>query len=169
MSATSISTQLSCQVKRLERGFTLIELMVTLVVLAIMLSIAVPSFSRMIAEQRVRTVAADIQNALLLTRSAAVTRNAQVALAPNSGGWEAGWTIHTVAVGDEAEVTLAESPAVSSITVTASSGGDITFRANGRASGAISFSVVSESDESVGRCISLDASGRPVASAGACS
>ncbi|HAR76075.1 MAG TPA: pilus assembly protein, partial [Psychrobacter sp.] len=45
-------------------GFTLIELMVTIAVLAIIVSIAAPSISMQLANQRVKSTAATLANAL---------------------------------------------------------------------------------------------------------
>ena len=43
-----------------QRGFTLVELMVTVVVLGIFLSIAVPSFRSLLEAQRVKAMAYDM-------------------------------------------------------------------------------------------------------------
>ena len=44
-----------------QSGFTLIELMVTISILAILLGIGVPSFRTMIEESRIRTVSIDFR------------------------------------------------------------------------------------------------------------
>lgn len=74
-------------------GFTLIELMITLLVAAIVLTVGVPSFQDFIANQRARTVAQDLMAVLLYTRSEAVKRNVNILLSiakdgnNNLGGW----------------------------------------------------------------------------------
>jgi type IV fimbrial biogenesis protein FimT len=65
----------------LRRGFSLIELMVTLTLLALLLSAAIPSFGNWIANARVRTVAEEIQNGIRLAQSEAVRRNRQTVFA----------------------------------------------------------------------------------------
>lgn len=64
-----------------QRGFSLIELMVTLVLLAIVLAAAIPSFGNWIANSRVRSVAEELQNGLRAAQTEAVRRNRQVVFA----------------------------------------------------------------------------------------
>ena len=81
-------------------GFTLVELMVTLAVLVILISIAIPSFMNMIQNSRSAALANSIVIALNVARSEAVKRNALVNLCPSSDGatcmaapldWTVGW------------------------------------------------------------------------------
>jgi type IV fimbrial biogenesis protein FimT len=58
-----------------QRGFTLIELMVTITVLAVLLGLAVPSLREWIVGTRVRTTADSMQNGLRLAQAEAVRRN----------------------------------------------------------------------------------------------
>lgn len=59
-------------------GFTLIELVVALAILAILLSFGLPSFSTWIQNSQIRTAAGAIQNGLQLARGEAVRRNALI-------------------------------------------------------------------------------------------
>jgi type IV fimbrial biogenesis protein FimT len=61
-----------------ERGFTIIELMVVLVIIGIVMFLALPSYGRWIANTQIRTAAESIQNGLRLAASEAVSRNTQV-------------------------------------------------------------------------------------------
>ncbi|MDO1527504.1 GspH/FimT family pseudopilin [Fulvimonas sp. R45] len=67
-----------------QRGFTLVELMVTVAVLAILLAIAVPSFRSLTLSNRLATTANDIVGALNTARMEAVKRNASVQFCSNS-------------------------------------------------------------------------------------
>jgi type IV fimbrial biogenesis protein FimT len=60
------------------RGMTLIELMVGIAIVAILFTLAAPSFSTWIQGTHIRTAAEAIQNGLMLTRAEAVQRNTQV-------------------------------------------------------------------------------------------
>jgi type IV fimbrial biogenesis protein FimT len=59
------------------RGFTLVELMVTIALLALLMFLAVPSFSGMARNNQVRAVAEALQNGLRLAQTESVRRNRQ--------------------------------------------------------------------------------------------
>ncbi len=61
-----------------QRGFTLLELMVVLIIGAILLSIAVPSMTHMIRNNSVGAAAEVIQNALRQAEGEAIRRNGEV-------------------------------------------------------------------------------------------
>ena len=67
-------------------GFTLIELMVVVTVMAVSATLAAPGFSQLIANYRVRSGAAGIINGLNYARSEAVRRNSAVSFGLVSGG-----------------------------------------------------------------------------------
>lgn len=60
---------------RPSRGFTLIELMVTITLIGILLAIVAPSFGKMMGDARVRNGAEALTNALRLAQSSAVARS----------------------------------------------------------------------------------------------
>ena len=86
-------------------GFTLIELMVTLAVLAIILTIGVPSFRTLIESNRVTSQANTFLSAVNLARTEAIKRGSQVALLAEAGGFANGYC---VAVGTYADCGAAE-------------------------------------------------------------
>jgi type IV fimbrial biogenesis protein FimT len=83
------------------RGFTLVELMVTLLVLAVLLGLAVPSFRDAALSSRLTGYANDLVASVQVARSEAIKRNASVTLCASTDGstcaedvgWEVGWII----------------------------------------------------------------------------
>jgi type IV fimbrial biogenesis protein FimT len=104
------------------RGFTLIELMVTVVIIAISLALAAPSFVQLVSNYRLRGAAESIVNGLNLARAEAVRRNAQVSFALT--GTKSGWTvtdsggavIQTRADSETGGLTAASSNSATSVT-----------------------------------------------------
>ncbi len=83
------------------RGFTLTELLISLAISGVLLAIALPSLGSVMSSQRLNTASADFFSALLLARSEAIKRGANVTVckssdgvvcAPN-GGWDQGWLV----------------------------------------------------------------------------
>lgn len=81
-------------------GFTLVELMITILVLAILLTIGVPSFQTMIQNNRLTSQVNEFISSLLYARSEAVRRNVNVIVCATTDGsscggagtnWETGW------------------------------------------------------------------------------
>ena len=119
------------------RGFTLIELMITLTVLGILFAVGFPSMSAWLQNSQIRTAAEGGLNGLQLARAEAVRRNAGVQLAFDANG---GWTANVVAGGEviqsrpasegSANVAVAFSPAGANI-VTFNGLGRVAINADG--------------------------------------
>lgn len=78
-----------------QRAFTLIELMTVVAVMAITLTLVVPSFRQTIMDNALTTQANEFVTALNIARSEAVKRGEAVTVASKSGttNWQSGWTI----------------------------------------------------------------------------
>lgn len=82
-------------------GFTLIELVVTMAVLVIVVSIAAPSFTNMVTNNRSAGLGSELTAAIQFARSEAIKRASRVAICPSSDGnscltssdWAKGWLI----------------------------------------------------------------------------
>ncbi len=85
-------------------GFTLIELMVTLSVMAILATLAAPSFTSLIQNSRTTTQTNELVAALNLARSEAVKRGVDVQVTPEDGSFVNGWCVHLMPDCDEDRV-----------------------------------------------------------------
>ena len=82
-------------------GFTMIELLVTVMVVAVVLGIGVPAFNDLIANNRMAAAANDIVSQFHLARTEAIKRRANVTACPSDDsatcgaglGFESGWIV----------------------------------------------------------------------------
>lgn len=85
----------------LGRGFTLIELMVTVAIVATLTMVAAPSFNEAILSNKLASFANNFVASAQLARSEAIKRNATVTLCRSAdattcaatGGWQQGWIV----------------------------------------------------------------------------
>jgi type IV fimbrial biogenesis protein FimT len=75
-----------------KNGYSLLELLITLLVFAILLSVALPSFTRQIQLNRILTETDNLQQSIVLARSRAVGLNQRVTMS-HHGNWAEGWDI----------------------------------------------------------------------------
>lgn len=98
------------------RGFTLVELMVTVAIAAILLAIAAPSFVSLSSSNAAESAATRLVDSLAYARSEAITRSANVTVCSktqgantcsNANSWVNGWLIYI-----EGEFTTGDADAV---------------------------------------------------------
>jgi len=150
--------------RRRVTGFTMTELVVTMAVVGILATVAVPSFNALIANQRAKTYASELFATLIRTRSEAIERNANITLSPKAAGWNAGWQIF-----DPAGNLLEDRGAAAGVTIVGPAG--VTYRPSGRlqAGAAPTFLITTTSGSTpTYQCVSADLSGRPNMRAAAC-
>lgn len=133
---------------RYSRGFSLIELMVTISILAILIAIAVPSFTSAIRDSRIDSLSRELQGALQLARSEAVKRRVNVVVCrrnaagtacENGTDWGSGWLVQQ-AGGDVIKVW----DSVQGMAITGPNAG-VTFRNNGMVTATGNFGVTQSS------------------------
>jgi len=73
------------------KGYTLIELLVTMSVVAILATVAVPNFTAFIDSSRERADVQQLLKSLVAARSEAVVRGRSITLTATGGDWSAGW------------------------------------------------------------------------------
>jgi len=140
------------------RGFTLVELLVTISIAAILLSLAAPSFSDLILNQQVRVSAGDLQTSFFYARSEAIKRAADVSVVPSGGDWKNGWTVQLT------DGTVLRRQALLSDQLASMSGVTVTYQSNGHLPPPVIGTIVirvSGNTHVTARCISIDLSGRP--------
>lgn len=89
------------------RGFSLLELMITLTVAGILLVIAVPSFRDLIHRNQVSSASNELLASLAYARTEAISRGQLVSMCPSSSGtscaggkaFESGWIVYTYPAG----------------------------------------------------------------------
>lgn len=82
------------------KGFTLVELMVTISVLAITLSFAIPAFTSSINKAKADTEIGDLYRAFNYARLEAINRAVNVRVTPSTAGsWTSSLNIQKVAAG----------------------------------------------------------------------
>jgi type IV fimbrial biogenesis protein FimT len=131
-------------------GFSMMELLVTLLILGLVAALGLPSLDQFIEDNRLNAAVADLQSAMQTGRAEAVGRNAYVTLCKKNadstdcvtnGGWQQGWIIFVDANGDGdvdagEDILLIHEPLLGVLTFHGTAGVKdlITFRPSGQTS-----------------------------------
>jgi type IV fimbrial biogenesis protein FimT len=150
-------------------GFTLIEMIVTISVVAVLAAFAGPSMTTTMAHHRIDDAASDLCAVLFKARADALMLNSDISVLPMAGDWAAGWRIpHPVNGGKYLQVH----EAAQAVAITLSGASAVTYQFNGRLRGGvgIKFNISSSvAGISTAKCIAVDPSGRPYTQDGTCS
>lgn len=110
-------------------GFTLIELMTVIVILAIMAYFALPNFAIWMQNTQIRTAGESILNGMQLARAEAIRRNTSVELRMDTAS---GWTVTVLDGGEVIQSRLhTEGTATAAVTITPGGADRLTFNSFG--------------------------------------
>ena len=159
----------------INKGFTVIELLVTLSVAGILLAVAAPSYREFVQESRITAQSNSLLSSMMLTKSEAIKRNSPATICPSSSGtactggtiWSNGWIVFADAnsdgVVDAGEEIIQVGAAFTGGNILQTNVGDtrVTFTANGFSMGFNStFSLCDSRGASHSRALILSNQGR---------
>jgi type IV fimbrial biogenesis protein FimT len=149
------------------RGFTLVEMVTVLTIIAIGAAVAMPSLRAALVGQRVRAAATDLTTSLLLARSEAIKRSDPVRVEPRTAeDWNSGWRVVGVTDGDQVDRKDALGDGVQ---VTRAPGA-IVYERHGRLTdpGLVRVEITDTVSTGRNRCVTVDPSGLPRLATGSC-
>ena len=163
-------------------GFTLIELMVTVAVLAILTAIAIPTMTQLIVRSRMDATLHEFVSAINMARSEAVRRATRVTLcraasATTCGGagtsWASGWIVFvddgatpgSIEVGEEIVKSRSAWVGMSSVVTSPTVSGSISYTSNGQLENAFNLGQIAFTPKggasSDMRYVCINRTGRP--------
>lgn len=143
-------------------GFTLIELIITMAILAVVIGMAVPSFQSLSAEQRVKAASESLAMSILFARSEAIKRRAGVDVSQLDSSWNNGWEV-------KQGTNVLRKDSVSGVTITGISNSSLSLNRNGRLSSAFSFVICDSAGKATKRVLAVSIGGQTrVSKGGSC-
>jgi len=164
-------------IKNKQKGVTLIELMITLAVAAVLTVVALPDLTAMIQNNRIASQANDLIGAMNLARSEAIKRGVQANVcAANTtqtacgNNWSNGWLVYvdqtstgaitTLGSLQNTDIILKARPQLRSGNTLRSTDLQISYLSSGFSDAAQAFSLCDERGNDFGRVISITNTGR---------
>ncbi|EQD45717.1 type IV pre-pilin [mine drainage metagenome] len=161
------------------RGFTLLELMVVLIIVAIVLTFAIPSFRTLLMNSRINDVVGNLSGALNYARNTALSRDMPIGVCPISPPASAGqapgtacltafgsaangtaWMVHSGPSSNPVPLSTYLLPAGEQISITSSGSSQITFNGRGLlALGGGTFTVCDARGASSAQAIEVNTAG----------
>lgn len=127
-----------------QSGFTIVELVIVITIMAILVAIAIPSFQQLMMTNRLASATNDLMGSLNLARSEAIRRGAWVNVGAAGANWKGGWRVYVDAnrngafnagVDEELRIMQPVMPNMANFTVLGSAGVAtlVSFRPDGTA------------------------------------
>jgi type IV fimbrial biogenesis protein FimT len=139
------------------RGFTLLELMVTLVIAVILVTVAVPGFSNLIRNNQAAAQANELLTALKIARNEALKRRTRVSVCSRANprttpetcagntNWATGWLVfedpNNNGVFDAGEELIRVGDITAGNATLTATANDISYLSNGLSSGTMTFTL----------------------------
>jgi type IV fimbrial biogenesis protein FimT len=159
--------------KKTAAGFTIIELMVGITIMAILLGLAVPAFQDSAVSSRLRASSTDLISSANLARSEAIKRRTPVnmCVAPNNGNtcaagnWHQGWIVFVPPTASNPTPTVIRKygPSAEGFRINPSSSiTSVTFQPTGVGATAVQFTVcrATPSPGAQERVVTINAAGK---------
>jgi len=156
------------------RAFSLYEALVTLTVVSMVTTVAVPSFQQLISSQRMSAAVNSLVTALHLARSETIKRGERAVLCPSSDGracrnntvWEGGYLVYIDRNGnnefDADEMAVRIFGAIEGLHIRSAHRDHVTYQPNGMASGStITITFCDKHGLGAPRAVIVSNSGRP--------
>ena len=154
------------------KGFTLVELLITLVILGFLIALALPSFTNSLRSNRVATTSNEVLASLSLARSEAIKGIGTAGVCPSTDGtsctsaatdWSGGWLVWRQERTATGVVTVGVRyvQAKTKMSVTGPAGG-VEFTTQGRSKNGVGSIGLAPSDGGTdySRCVRVSASGQ---------
>lgn len=153
---------------RLDGGFTLTELVVTIAIAAILTTLAVPSFNNIIATEHAKAAASELYASLVAARAQAIRFNHQVVTSAATGGWKYGWST-TLMTGTGTTVLDNHGAPSQTDVEDASNATSVTYYPSGRLAVGVAplFHITAQTGSATStQCVSINPTGTPYMQAG---
>ena len=148
----------------LPSGFTLVEMLIVLAILAILVGVGMPTFSDSMRDRRLGSVTSEYISAIYIARNESLTRRQLITLTPLPAGWQAGWSISDGVnvlhqyVNPDPDDTEIRFPGAGVSSLRFNANGRVTMN-NGTTLANISLLVCDSRDDERGRTLNLSAFG----------
>ena len=163
-----------------QSGVSLVELLVSMLVLAVLITLSAPDMRTLIVNNRVDNAASELFSSLMLARSEAVKRQRTVSLCSTvdqsscdetRSGWHHGWLIFTDAAGDgllNASDQLIRRVTVPSdiVSIFWNNGDGLQFNSRGQSARAGTFQICADEEGGDAKAIIVSMAGRVRTEAG---